>query len=350
MIQTHRVMPLKYFFITIFLLSNLVGSNPLSAALGTRTEMPEFVQIAHWLNTEEPLTKKALENRVVLIDFWNYSNWRSLRRIEVLNQWYERYRSEGLVVVGVLTPTYEFEKNPEKLKEIIQRLKIFYPVALDTEKLLINTYNPPSPTSAYLIDGNGSIRKVFTGELDYEQIEKSFQELLHQTNPDYSEPMDDKIQVPSFEVYPNYEMGYKNLFGYGNDIRFISGVTQNYPLPSQLSSGSFYLTGNWSSKEESLEISGTPGSLIVPHTAKNVYMLAASASGLAVPAEIRLDNRPLDVANKGKDIVLQGGKSYLFIEAARFYEVLKQPGKSGEYRLEIRFEEPGAEIYKMSFE
>lgn len=341
--------PFIFLFSAVFGAGFFLPSQP-QAALTTKTEMPEFLEISRWFNAETPPSRNTLAGKVVLLDFWNYSNLRSLRRIEVLREWHSRYRLEGLVILGILTPEFEFEKEASLIPQVLKELKIEYPVALDTQFSMRRAYNPPTASAAFLIDGQGHIREVIGESMDYDHLEKTFQELLRQANPEFDLSTDEKIRVPTYEPFADFYFGYRKLAGYGHDKRLSSGNTRSFSLPLQIFPNHFYLSGTWTSKEESLEVSGTPASLRSRHPAQNIYLVAGSLAGTPVPAEVRLDGSPLDKINQGEDIVLQDGKSYLFIGRHRLYQVLRLPVKSGEHLLEIIFEEPGAEIFKMSFE
>jgi hypothetical protein len=326
-----------------------ISSLSLHGALTTKTAMPEFLSVTDWLNTETPLSRKDLTGKVVLVEFWSLSSRNSLRRAEVLNQWHERYKSEGFVIIGVLTPEFEFEKDPLPVKEEIKKYKIEYPIALDNQGGLRRAYNPITVSAAFLMDGEGRIHEVISDEMNYEAVEKMIQQLLQRANPRSDIP-EEIVRVPAYGRFPDFYFGYRKLYGYGNEIKLSAGNAQAFSLPGRIDSGQFYVSGTWTSKEENLEVIGTPASLTLRLPAQKFYAVAGSQAGGPTPAEVRLNGKPLDKSNKGKDVILQEGRSYWFVESYRLYEIVKLPAQFGEQQLEILFEEPGVELFKMSFE
>src|SRR5918911_1771989 len=142
---------------------------------------PEFAQISGYINTpnnNNPLTLSSLKGKVVLVDFWTYSCINCIRTIPYLNDWNQKYADKGLVIVGVHSPEFEFEKNYDNVKAAVQRLGITYPVVLDSDHGTWNAYGNQYWPRHYLIDAQGYIRDNHIGEGGYEQTEKTIQSLL----------------------------------------------------------------------------------------------------------------------------------------------------------------------------
>ena len=326
-------------------------SPSLQSALSTKAEMAEFSQIQHWFNTHSPLTKNKLAGKAVLIDFWSYTDRRSLRRVQqIITHWHANYQYNALEIVGVLVPEFSFEKNPASISRFLKNLKIYYPVALDDELSLWHIYNPPSRPFSYLIDAEGRVRTKLPETFNLEDAEFQIEECIHHADPDTPFAPSTKIYLPAYEDFPDFYFGYKKFSGYGNDKKIISETAQALQLPEQFTPRHFYLKGTWKSTEESLQLTGPPAALVIPHEARGVYLVAGSMASSPVPAEIKIDGQPLTKKIKGRDIVLQDGKSYLFVKDYRLYELLKLPEKRGAYKLEIIFEDPGVEIFKASFD
>jgi len=141
---------------------------------------PGFAQINGYINTpnNSPLTLSSLKGKVVLIDFWTYSCINCIRTIPYINDWNQKYADKGLVIVGVHSPEFEFEKNYDNVKEAVQRLGITYPVILDSDHGTWDVYGNQYWPRDYLIDSQGYIRDNHIEEGGYDQTEKAIQSLL----------------------------------------------------------------------------------------------------------------------------------------------------------------------------
>src|SRR5579885_1527219 len=151
----------------------LRGKPPEAAPAATPnviSDMPEFQGIDQWLNSQ-PLTKAQLKGKVVLVDFWTYSCINCLRTLPYLKDWYKKYQGKGLVIIGMHSPEFEFERNPDNVKAAIAQFKIPYPVALDNKMQMWTAYKNQAWPAHYLIDANGKIRSIHYGEGDYENTE-----------------------------------------------------------------------------------------------------------------------------------------------------------------------------------
>jgi thiol-disulfide isomerase/thioredoxin len=166
---------------TLFILQYIGG--PQESAVEDKIEQnemaPELIGVSGWLNSEA-LTLSELRGQVVLISFWTYTCSNCIREIPHLNGWHEKYADEGLVIIGVHTPEFAFEKDRNNLIEAVERLKIEYPVVqdndYDTWKAYQNRYWP----RRYIIDVDGKIRNDWIGEGRYEETEESIEKLLQE--------------------------------------------------------------------------------------------------------------------------------------------------------------------------
>jgi thiol-disulfide isomerase/thioredoxin len=138
---------------------------------------PEFAGIAHWLNSDK-LTMAALRGRVVLVEFWTSDCVNCLRTLPYIAAWYEKYRTQGFVVVGVHSPETELERRREHVEEAIRRRGITYPVAQDNDYATWNAFENPAWPASYLIDRQGRIVRRHYGEGGYREMETAIRELL----------------------------------------------------------------------------------------------------------------------------------------------------------------------------
>jgi thiol-disulfide isomerase/thioredoxin len=167
-------------------IATLVASPAASAALspaaslvdnGNRTAAPEFTGIDKWLNSD-PLTMQQLRGKVVLVDFWTYTCINCIHVLPYVKTWNQKYKDQGLVVVGVHTPEYPFERDTDNVRKAIKRFDITFPVAQDNRYATWNAYANQYWPAFYLVDKKGHVAYTHFGEGDYEQTEAKIKALL----------------------------------------------------------------------------------------------------------------------------------------------------------------------------
>jgi len=158
--------------------ATLLGAS--AGASAAPAEAPEFSGINQWLNSE-PLSMKQLRGKVVLVDFWTYDCINCINTLSHVVQWHDKYKDKGLVVVGVHTPEYAFERKTENVRTALKRFDIRYPVAQDNRYATWNAYNNRYWPAFYLVNKKGQVVYTHFGEGQYEQTEARIQQLLAQT-------------------------------------------------------------------------------------------------------------------------------------------------------------------------
>src|SRR5918911_1262259 len=234
---------------------------------------PEFTQISGYINTpnNSSITLSSLKGKVVLVDFWTYSCINCIRTIPYLNDWNQKYSNNGLVIVGVHSPEFEFEKNYANVKNAVQRFGITYPVVLDSDHGTWNAYGNNYWPRFYLIDTQGYIRYDHIGEGSYDQIEKSIQSLLAEraalmgakeisfnTKPTTvikpgSLQYVDLSQSTTPEAYIGYSTARTPI---GNPEGFKPDQTISYSIPSNTNFKPHiaYLHGNWKNNPDNMQL------------------------------------------------------------------------------------------------
>jgi thiol-disulfide isomerase/thioredoxin len=147
--------------------------------LAVEGELPSLSGAVHWLNSP-PLTPEAVRGKVVVVDFWTYSCINCLRAIPYVRAWYEKYKDQGHVVIGVHTPEFAFEKNIDNVKKAVADLKIDFPVAIDNDYAIWRAFRNMYWPADYFIDGQGRIRDHAFGEGEYKGSEHTIQLLLEE--------------------------------------------------------------------------------------------------------------------------------------------------------------------------
>lgn len=249
---------------------------------------PEFSGISRWYNTQ-PLSIAGLRGKAVLVDFWTYSCVNCLRTLPHLRRWHREYSPKGLVIVGVHTPEFEFEKLPENLEASIRRLRIEYPVAMDNEYITWNLYANRYWPAHYLIDQEGRIVHQHFGEGAYEETEALIRKLL---GLPLAEETDLKFEPSHFGRVgtPEIYFGLNRLTWLGNKEE--PGLTpRRYEMPHYLPPNFFGIQGLWRFAPEYLELESESGTIKLNFYAAKVYMVAQSATFRPVAVKISVDGK-----------------------------------------------------------
>jgi thiol-disulfide isomerase/thioredoxin len=329
----------KFFFsLFVFLLFFSSLSAQETKPASSLTEMPEFVGIEGWLNSP-PLTKASLKGKVVLVDFWTYTCVNCLRTLPYLKNWYAKYKDKGLVIVGVHSPEFEFEKEPANVKKAVEKYQIPYPIALDGKMATWTAYRNEAWPAHYFIDGSGRIRHVHLGEGEYAESEEWIKNLLSELKPDKKTvtpstqptatilPDTDFSQIKSPETY----LGYLR-----QERRVTSGRS--------LDLNEWATEGKWRTEGERIVLTEGSGTIRFRFNANKVNLVMHPG---AVPSQaiIRLDGQTVSKDKAGKDVV----NGNLLINEPRMYELINLGSKGEEHTVEIEFLTPGVAAYAFTF-
>jgi thiol-disulfide isomerase/thioredoxin len=320
--------------------------------LGLGGRLADFEGATGWLNSE-PLTKADLEGKVVLVDFWTYTciNW--LRTLSYVRGWAEKYDDSGLVVIGVHTPEFPFERDPGNVEEAVRAMQIRYPVALDPEYAVWEAFSNRYWPAAYFADAEGRIRHHQFGEGGYDECERVIQQLLREAGAE-NVPEDmisdsgagieiqaDWSTLESGETYVGYQQGHGFVSPGGVTI----DEARSYSVPDPLRLNSWALSGEWT-VEGRASVSNEPGGTIAYRFhARDAHLVLRSREGVAVPFTVLLDGASpgaghgLDVDEDGRGRIVE----------PRLYQLIRQQGPIADRTLEIAFDTPGAEAYVFTF-
>lgn len=316
---------------------------------------PDFAGINKWINSE-PLKIEQLRGKVVLVDFWTYTCINCIRTLPYLKDWDKKYRDKGLVIVGVHTPEFEFEKKYENVLKAVNDYKLKYPVAQDNNYATWSMYQNRYWPHKFLIDIDGYIRYDHIGEGAYEETEKMIQTLLQErmdrlnqkngidvnmTRPsDTIEVIPQNIGTP--EIYFGYQFDRGNL-GY-------QGLKPNAAADFKLNPKPFknfvYLDGKWKYNADNMELVGDDGSIFLIYRAKDVNIVAGSDSNST--AVVFLDAEFLDDNNKGADAVMKDGRGIADISEFKLYNLVSGQDY-GEHIIQIDVIGRGFKIYTFTF-
>jgi thiol-disulfide isomerase/thioredoxin len=278
---------------------------------------PEFQGIRAWLNTK-PLTMAGLRGKVVLVDFWTYTCVNCLRTLPHVKKWHEKYAKKGLVIVGVHTPEFGFEKDVANVEKAMKQAGIGYPVAVDSDMGTWNAYANRYWPAKYLIDKDGYIVYIHFGEGGYEQTEKAIQAQLH------VRAKAEAAKAPRyiFDQSPETYAGVSKSYGLGSGMACDSGGCDVYIDSGKHERNTIYPNGRWVQENDFLELKKEPGQLSYMFNAREVNMVMEPV-GAPVNADVLID---------GKKI------ASIRIDGPRMYNVFRdKKGNYGERELEVVF-------------
>lgn len=317
---------------------------------------PDFVGIQKWINSE-PLSIEQLRGKVVLVDFWTYTCINCIRTLPYLKGWDEKYRGKGLVIVGVHTPEFNFERKYENVLKAVNDYQLKYPVALDNTYATWNAYQNRYWPHKYLADIDGFIRYDHIGEGNYEETEKMIQKLLEErmerlgqkngvgvdiTKPNESVDVD-FLNVRTPEIYFGYQFSRGN---FGNEEGLKAGGIIDYKLPLSIKPNNVYLEGKWKNNEDNMELVSDEGSILLIFQAKVVNIVAGSENGSE--AFVFLDNEYENEKNKGLDVIIKENKSISNIKEFKLYNLANAENYDS-HAININVVGKGFKIYTFTF-
>jgi thiol-disulfide isomerase/thioredoxin len=325
---------------------------------------PDFAKITGYINTEEgrSINLKDLKGKVVLVDFWTYSCINCIRTLPYLVDWNEKYADKGLVIVGVHSPEFDFEKNIDNVKAAVQKYGIKYPVIQDNDKGTWDAYQNRYWPRKYLVDNEGYIRYDHIGEGGYAETEKVIQSLLveraaqtgisainlntntNTTTPENVQTVDfTKVKTP--ELYFGYEFARASL---GNSEGFKPNQTVTYSVPqrSDLKPNTIYLIGDWKNNADNMELQSDIGSIALAYSAKSVNIVAGGKGKGGEELSISEDGVALtNKSGRGIDLSEQGK---LVVDGQRLYNLVMHEGYDW-HSLIIDVKGKGFQIYTFTF-
>jgi cytochrome c biogenesis protein CcdA/thiol-disulfide isomerase/thioredoxin len=313
---------------------------PSSDILSDLGKAPEIIPGGQWFNTG-PLTLEQLRGKVVLIDFWTYSCINCIRTLPYLKDWYEKYHDKELVIIGVHSPEFEFEKKPGNVSKAIADFGIKYPVVQDNDFATWRSYNNQYWPAEYLIDKNGTIRHTHFGEGEYDQTEKSIQDLLKETG----EQVNEKINMTKYDNYaqsPESYLGYERIEYLSSPEEINKDTEQTFTSPESLPVNTFSYQGKWTISSQTA-MPGASALLRFNFSAKNVYLVMNPKNGITGRVKIYLDDKVI-TDNAGKDVT----DGIVTVDTDRLYELidLKEPGR---HTLKLEFLDDNVEAFAFTF-
>jgi thiol-disulfide isomerase/thioredoxin len=326
-----------------------------SAAVGSPSEreLASLAGATEWLNTE-PLTAAGLRGKVVLIDFWTYTciNW--LRTLPYVRAWAEKYRDQGLVVIGVHTPEFPFEHDVDNVRRAVQVMRLPYPIVIDNDYAIWRGFNNHYWPAVYLVDAQGRVRHHQFGEGAYEQAERFIQQLLAEAGAAgvgkdlvsvESRGVETAADWADLKSEENY-VGSERTEGFASPGGVAPGQPRIYAAPARLELNRWALSGNWTIEKGATVLNKADGRIVYQFYARDLHLvMGPTEKGTPVRFRVRIDGKPpgaahgIDVDNEGMGMVVE----------QRLYQLIRQPMPVVERRFEIEFLDPGVAAYAFTF-
>nr|WP_312964099.1 cytochrome c biogenesis protein DipZ [Stenotrophomonas indicatrix] len=334
----------------------MMAAGQAGAPLPVEGTLPTLDGATGWLNSP-PLSREQLHGKVVLIDFWTYSCINCLRAMPFVHEWAQRYRDHGLVVIGVHTPEFAFERNPRNVMKAVQQLKVEYPVALDNQYAIWRAFNNRYWPAHYFVDAQGNIRGHQFGEGNYAHSEQVIRRLLVEAGQTELPPPADPAAADLQGVATQADMGNlrspETYLGHARAEQFASPGGQRadaafgYTLPSTLALNQWGLSGQWRVNDEAAQLQQAGGRIAFQFHARDLHLvLAPGEDGKPVRFRVLLDGKPLPAADAGADVAADGTGT---VNEHRLYQLIRQRGTIGPHRFEIEFLDAGVQAYAFTF-
>jgi thiol-disulfide isomerase/thioredoxin len=321
--------------------------------LAVEGNMPPLDGAAAWINSQ-PLRAADLRGKVVLVEFWTYTciNWR--RQFPYVRAWADKYRDKGLVVIGVHSPEFVFEKNLDNVRQLTQEIGVPFPVAVDSDHAIWRAFHNEYWPALYFMDTQGHIRHHQFGEGDYEQSEMVIKQLLAEAGAsgldrglvsvtgEGAEAPADWSDLMSPENYVGYQQT-ENFASPGGPVR---DQPHAYATPSTLSLNEWALSGDWTIRNDASKANDATGRLTYRFHARDLnVVMGPSTPGHRVRFRVLIDGHAPGAAH-GADIDEQG---YGTVSAPRMYQLIRQPKPVGDRNFTINFLDPGGEAFCFTF-
>ncbi len=353
---------------TALFLSSTVNGPPVRAQqmptmIGDQDQQPPTVlgssplyslsRATGWINSP-PLTAKELKGKVVLIDFWAYSCINCIRSIPYLRAWAEKYKDSGLVVIGVHSPEFDFEKQAPNVEKAVQKFGITYPVALDSNLGIWNAFDNQYWPAHYFIDAKGKVRYEHFAEGNYDQSERWIQELLKEANAKPIHPAAVSIQAQEIQAPAdaNDIRSPETYIGYARAQNFASpgGLKRNaerlYIEPTRLRLNEWGLVGDWVDREQVAVLNSARGRIVFHFHARDLHLvLGPGADGKPIRFRVTIDGQAPG-ENHGVDTDAEGNG---VVSSYRLYQLIRQKDAVSDHIFAIEFEDSGVQAYSFTF-
>ena len=329
------------------------AESPVAIRLSSEGEFPPLSNATGWLNSQT-LTTRSLRGSVVLVNFWTFSCINSIRVLPYLRAWAAKYKNEGLVVIGVQAPEFEFEKSVDNVSWAVKDRMIDYPIVIDNDLAIWRAFNNEYWPALYFIDARGHIRHHQFGEGDYEQSETVIQQLLAEAAAQGIDHELTKVEGVGIEAAPDWAdlrspesyVGYDLAKSFASSGGEVSDKRHAYVCPSMLKLNHWALSGEWTAKKQFALLNSPNGRIAYRFHARDLHLIIGpSVPGTTVRFRVTIDGQPPGVAH-GVDVDGEGKGT---VAQQRLYQLIRQTQPIVDRQFEIEFLDPGVEAFDFTF-
>jgi thiol-disulfide isomerase/thioredoxin len=318
-----------------------------------KAELASLERATEWLNSQ-PLTAASLRGKVVVVEFWTYTciNW--LRTLPYVRAWTQKYREQGLVVVGVHSPEFGFEHDLDNVSQAAKHLRVDYPIAVDNDYAIWRAFHNEYWPALYMVDARGHVRHHQFGEGKYKESEKVIQQLL--TEAGVGGISHDSVTVDAHGVEAagdtddlnsseNY-VGYERTLNFASPGGAVLDKPRGYAAPARLELNQWGLSGNWTIGRQAAALNLASGGILYRFHSRDLHLVMGPPSrGRPVKFRVLIDGQPPGVAH-GTDVDERGNGT---LTEPRLYQLVRQPKPIGDRLFEIEFLDSGAEAFAFTF-
>jgi thiol-disulfide isomerase/thioredoxin len=328
------------------------GLHTAAPRLPVEGELASFEGATGWLNSP-PLTPAGLRGKVVLVNFWTYTcvNW--LRQLPYVRAWDGKYAGQGLVVIGVHTPEFGFEHDPDNVQRAVTARGIRYPVPVDSDYAIWLAYDNHYWPALYFADAQGRVRHHHFGEGEYQQSEMVIQQLLAEAGSgDVSHDLV-SVDAPGVEApadwaslrSPETYTGYDRAENFASPGGLVPGTAHVYAAPAELRLNQWALTGDWTIGEQPATLNAADGQISFRFHARDLNLVMGPAAGTTVRFQVLLDGQPPGAAH-GADADGEGRGT---VTEQRLHQLIRQPGPITDRTVALTFLDRGVETFSFTF-
>jgi cytochrome c biogenesis protein CcdA/thiol-disulfide isomerase/thioredoxin len=329
----------------------MMSSNAAGKGAGPET-LPDLSGAVQWLNSA-PLNRDQLKGHVVLVDFWTYSCINCLRTLPYVRAWAARYKDAGLIVLGVHTPEFAFEKDPDNVKRAVKELQITYPVPMDNDYAIWKAFHNQFWPADYLVDTAGRIRYHHFGEGKYDETETHIQELLKENNAKLTFHGGTEVSAAGTEAPPDSDVqspetyvGYDRADSFLSPGGFVKDAAHLYSVPQHLELNQWGLSGNWTDQAQVAALNSVPGTIVFRFHARDVHVVLGPANeGKPARFRVKIDGKAPG-ENHGVDTDATGNGT---VVEHRLYQLIRQKNSTDDHTFEIQFLDPGVQVFSFTF-
>jgi len=330
----------------------ICGVAVIASGAGDEGRMPDLKDAVAWLNSP-PLNNKALQGKVVLVNFWTYSCINSLRELPYMKAWAAKYKDAGLVVIGVHAPEFGFEKDPANVKKAVADLKVPYPVPIDSNHSIWRAFRNEYWPADYIVDAKGQLRYHHFGEGEYARSERVIQTLLRENGATGLDESTVRIAADGAEAPPSDDVrspetyaGYARTESFASPERMARDSQETYSLPARPALDQWGLGGSWNAGAERCTLESAPGKIVFRFHSRDLHMVLGPAkNGTPVRFKVTL-NGAAPGGDHGSDSGADGTGE---VREPRMYQLVRQKGPIQDATFEIEFLDPGVEVFSFTF-